>query len=71
MDSYKKNSAPDNYPVIRKISARSNCKSDNNDCMDDIIKKDSDIRFDNMIIKGINALNNRKYKEEKEISDDE
>lgn len=42
---------------------------ESNDCSDELIKKDSDIRFDNMIIKGINALNNREYKEE-EISDD-
>lgn len=43
----------------------------NNDCSDDLINKDSDIRFDNMIVKGVLALNNREYKEEKEISDDE
>lgn len=42
-----------------------------NDCSDDLINKDSDIRFDNMIVKGVLALNNREYKEEKEISDDE
>ena len=29
------------------------------------------IRFDNMIVKGVLALNNRAYKEEKEISDNE
>lgn len=46
-------------------------KSDNYDCSDDLINKDSDIRFDNMIVKGVLALNNREYKEEKEISDDE
>ena len=46
-------------------------QSDDYDCSNDIIKKDSDIRFDNMIVKGILALNNREYKEEKEISDDE
>ena len=28
-------------------------------------------KFDNMIVKGVRALNNREYKEEKEISDDE
>lgn len=31
----------------------------------------ANIGFDNMIVKGVLALNNRKYKEEKEISDDE
>lgn len=31
----------------------------------------ANIRFDNMIVKGVLALNNREYKEEKEISDDE
>lgn len=40
------------------------------DCSDEIINKDLDIRFDNMIVKGILALTNREYKEE-EISDDE
>lgn len=46
-------------------------KDESNDCSDDLINKDSDIRFDNMIVKGVLALNNREYKEEKEISDDE
>ena len=40
------------------------------DCSDEIINKDLDIRFDNMIVKGILALTNREYKEE-ETSDDE
>lgn len=31
----------------------------------------ANIGFDNMIVKGVLALNNREYKEEKEISDDE
>lgn len=31
----------------------------------------ANIGFDNMIVKGVIALNNREYKEEKEISDDE
>ena len=31
----------------------------------------TNIRFDNMIVKGVLALNNREYKEEKEISDNE
>ena len=46
-------------------------ESESNDCSDYLINKDSDIRFDNMIVKGVLALNNREYKEEKEISDDE
>lgn len=46
-------------------------ESNDYDCSDDLINKDSDIRFDNMIVKGVLALNNREYKEEKEISDDE
>ena len=46
-------------------------ESESSNCSDYLINKDSDIRFDNMIVKGVLALNNREYKEEKEISDDE
>lgn len=55
----------------KSIDNESDSNNDDYDCSDDLIKKDLNISFDNMIIKGINALKNREYKEEKEISNDE
>lgn len=57
--------------IMDAIKHWESIENKSNDCSDDLINKDSDIRFDNMIVKGVLALNNREYKEEKEISDDE
>lgn len=57
--------------IMDAIKHWESIENKSNDCSDDLINKDSDIRFDNVIVKGVLALNNREYKEEKEISDDE
>lgn len=65
----------DKHCIMDALDYWKSIKDESNDCSDELINKDSDIRFDNMIVKGILALNNREYKEEnieeKETSDDE